>query len=167
MLDQELPLSPDKRVESAGMDFRSSVDLTCCHAIEGADLQCASSVPVLCAAVERASMPQSYVGPCAVEQACEFQGDVDFVDGAAATHDSTTDTVFDPGAGNLERPQMLSDIMDVAVEMEAQTELVPDHVSMPSVPTPHTAHSRGKSRSPRRHVEEESFGSPLAPVRLA
>ena len=80
MLDKELPLSPDKRVESAEMDLRSSVDLTCCHAIEGADPQCVSSVPALCAAVERASMPQSYVGLCAVEQACEFLSDIDFDD---------------------------------------------------------------------------------------
>ena len=101
---------------------------------------------------------QGYVEPCAAEQVREFQGDVVFDDGAAAAHDSTADTVFDPGAGNLERPQMISDIMDVAVEVEAQTELALDPVSMPSVPTPHTAHSREKSRSPRRHVEEESFG---------
>ena len=85
-------------------------------------------------------MPQSRVGSCAVQQACDFQGDIDFDNGVAVAHDNTAGTVFDPGT------------------MEAQTELAPDHVSMPSVPTPHTAHSREKSRSPRRHVEEESFG---------
>ena len=37
----------------------------------GADSHCASSVLVLCAAVERASLSQSYAGHCAVEQACE------------------------------------------------------------------------------------------------
>ena len=123
MLDQELPLSPDKRVESAEMDPRSPVDLTCCHTIEEADPQCASSVPALCAAVERAGMLQSYVGPCAAEQASDSQGDVDFYDGVAAAHDNTAGTVLEPGT------------------MEAKSELAPDPVSMPSVPTPHTAHS--------------------------
>ena len=81
-----------------------------------------------------------------------------FDDGADAAHDNTAGTVFDPGTRNLERPQMLSDIMDVTVEMEAQTKLVPDPVSMTSVSTPHTAHPYERSRSPRRHVEEEPFG---------
>ena len=63
---------------------------------------------------------QGYVEPCAAEQARE--SDVAFDDGAEAALDSTADRVFDPGAGNLERPQILSDIVDVAVEMDAQTE---------------------------------------------
>ena len=66
------------------MDLRLSVGLTCCGAMEEADpAQCASNVPALCAAVERASVSQSYVVPCAVEQACEFQGNVDFDDRVA------------------------------------------------------------------------------------
>ena len=121
------------------MDPRSSVDLTFCHTIEGAVLHCAPSVPALCAAIERTGMPQSRVEPCAV-QACDFQGDIDSDDGVAVAHDNTAGTVFDPGT------------------MEAQTELAPDPVSMPSVPAPHTAHPREQSRSPQRHVEEESFG---------
>ena len=80
MSDQQLPLSLDTRIECAEMDFRSSVDPTCCHEIEGADSQRASSVLVLCAAVERASMSQSYAGLCAVEQACDFQSYVGFND---------------------------------------------------------------------------------------
>ena len=51
----------------------------------------------------------------------------------------------------VERPQM------PAVEMEAQAELAPDLASMPLEPTPRIVHSRERSRSPRRHVEEESF----------
>ena len=43
--DQQLPFRPDKRVESAQMDFRSSLDPTCCHAMEEADPQCASCMP--------------------------------------------------------------------------------------------------------------------------
>ena len=54
---------------------------------------------------------------------------------------------------------MLSDIMDVAVDVKAQTKLAPDPVSMPSVPTPHTAHSCERSRSPWRQVEEELSAS--------
>ena len=57
MSDQELPFSPDERMESAEMDFRSSVDPSCCHAMEEADPQCASSMPdALCTAGERASV---------------------------------------------------------------------------------------------------------------
>ena len=57
MSDQELPFSPDERVESAEMDFRSSVDPACCHAMEEADPQCTSSMPdSLCTAGERASV---------------------------------------------------------------------------------------------------------------
>ena len=97
------------------------------------------------------------------EQVCpkvtlDLVRDIDFDDGAAAAHVNTAGTVFVPGTRNLERPQMLSDIMSAAVEMEAQTKLAPDPVSMPSVPKPHTAHSREQSRSPRRHADEESFG---------
>ena len=59
----------DQRMESAEMDLRLSVDLPCCGAMEEADPgQCASNVPALCAAVERASVPQSYIGSCPVEQ---------------------------------------------------------------------------------------------------
>ena len=94
MSDQELPLSPDKQIECAEMDLRSSVDLKICHATEGADSQCAPSVPALCAAVERASMHQSYVGPCAVELACDFLGYVGFSDEAATAHDNAAGTVF-------------------------------------------------------------------------
>ena len=78
--------------------------------------------------------------------------------GAAAAHENTAGTGFAPGTRNLERPRMFSDIMSAAVEMEAQTKLAPDPVIMPSVPTLHTPHSREQSRSPRRHVDEESFG---------
>ena len=79
--------------------------------------------------------------------------------GSRPSHDNTAGTVFDPGTRNRERPQIPSDIMDVAVEMEAQNKLAPDPASMPSVPTPHTAHSRGRSRSPRRHEDgQEPFG---------
>ena len=87
-------------------------------------------------------MSQSYAGPCAVEHACELQGYVEFNDGAATAHDNTAGTVFDPGTRGLERPQMPSDTVDVAVGIEAQTELAPDPASMSLEPTPRTVHSR-------------------------
>ena len=60
MSDQELPFSPDERMDSAEMDFRSSVDPSCCHAMEEADPQCASSMPdALCTAGERASVSEN------------------------------------------------------------------------------------------------------------
>ena len=43
MSDQELLFSPEKRIEPAEMDSRSSVDPTCCHAMEEADPQSAST----------------------------------------------------------------------------------------------------------------------------
>ena len=92
--------------------------------------------------------------PCAAEQV----RDVASNDSAAAAYGSTADTVLDLGTENLEWPQMISDTMNVAVGMDAQTELTLFPASMPPEPMPQTAHSRGRSRSPRRHVEEESFG---------
>ena len=58
MSDQELPFSPDGRMESAEMDLRLSVDPTCCRAMLEADpAQCASGMPgALCSAVEPASV---------------------------------------------------------------------------------------------------------------
>ena len=61
---------------------------------------------------------QGYVEPCAAEQACESQGNAESDDGAVAAHDSTADTVFDPGTRSLERPQMPSVAVDVAVVVE-------------------------------------------------
>ena len=148
MSDQEF--SPDKRIECAEMDLRSSVGPTCCHAVEGADPQCAPSVPALCAAVERANMFQSYAGLCAVEQARELQDYVEFNDGAATAHDGTAGTVFDRKCPAVQ--------WDVAVGIEAQTKLALDPASMSLEPTPCTVHLNERSRSPQRHEEEEPFG---------
>ena len=118
---------------------------------------CTTRTPdVLCDAVEQAGKVEGYAAaePCAVEQA----RDVAFNDSAAAAYGSTADTVLDQGTENLEWPQMISDTMDVAVGMDAQNEVTLVPASMPPEPMPQTAHSRGKSRSQRRHVEEESFG---------
>ena len=144
MSDQELPLSPLKRIECAEMDFCSSVDPTSCHTLQGSDSQCASSVlDAICTAVERASTSQSYVG---------------FNDGAATAHDNTAGTVFDPGTKGLERPQMPICTVDIYSGDRGPDELAPNPASMSLEQTPRTVHSRERSRSPRRHVDEESFG---------
>ena len=63
--------------------------------------------------------------------------------------------------GATRTPDVLRDAVDtivVAVEMDAQTDptLVPVNTSPD--PMAQNTNSRGKSRSPRRHVGEESFG---------
>ena len=63
MSDQELPLSPDKRMESAEMDLRLSCDPACAHTMEDAEFaECASGAPeALCSAVEQARNCQGHV----------------------------------------------------------------------------------------------------------
>ena len=163
MSDQELPFSPDKRIDSAEMDSRSSVDPTCCHAMEEADPQCASNMPdVLCTEVECASVSHSYTGFCAVEQASESQDYVGSNDGAARNsldsprtvdhaHNDTAGTVFDPGILSPMRSQVPNGTLDITVETEAQTELVPNPASVSLEPRPRTRHSRERSRSSRPH----------------
>ena len=136
-------LGPEKRMESAEMDLRSSVDPTCCCVMEEADpAQCASGMPdAICSAVGPGSVSQGYVGVCAMEQASGFQGYVEVNDVAAAdnldssgtvdyTCTDTAGTVFDPGTESLVQPRVPSGTVDVAVEMEAQTDLAPIPASM-------------------------------------
>ena len=104
-----------------------------------------------------------------MEQASGFQGNVGVNDGAAAdnldssgtvehTRNVTAGTVFGPRTESLVQPRVPSGTVDVALEMEAQTDLAPNPASMSLEPTTGTVHPRERPRSPRRHEEEEPFG---------
>ena len=104
-----------------------------------------------------------------MEQASGFQGYVGVNDGAAAdnldssrtvehTRNVTAGTVFDPRTESLVQPRVPSGTVDIALEMEAQTDLAPNPASMSLEPTTGTIHPRERPRSPRRHEEEEPFG---------
>ena len=163
MLDQKLPSSTDGPMDPAETYSNLLPD----HEMKDSKTSgCATRTPdVLCDAVEQAGEAEGHAAaePCAAEQA----RDLIFDDGAAAAYDSIADTVLELGA---ERPQMISDTMDVAVEMDAQTDFALVPVSTSPEPMAQTSHSRGKSRSPRRHVGEESFGLTsvhlFAPIRF-
>ena len=61
----------------------------------------------------------------------------------------------------MRTPDVLCDAVDtmvVAVEMDAQTDFTLVPVSTSPEPMAQNTNSRGKSRSPRRHVGKESFG---------
>ena len=162
MSDQELPFGPVGRMESADMDLRLSVYPTCGHAMEDAELaDCASGSPdALCCTVEQAS---------AVKQASEFQGYVEVDDVAAAdsgssgtvdyTRNDTAGTMIDPGTMSFVQPRTLNGTEDIAEQMEAQTASIPNPANMAVEPTPGTVNARERSRSPRRHEEEQKpFG---------
>ena len=146
------------------MDFRSSVDTTCCHAMEEADPQCASSMPdALCTAVERASVSQSYAGFCAVEQACEFQSYVGFNDGAATNNLDLSGTV--DHANNITRCLILEQEVlcgrkcpAVPHNLQRKWRLRPNWPRTPQARPlnhRHAIHSRERSRSSRRHEGKE------------
>ena len=120
MLNPKLPSSTDGPMDPAETYSNLLPD----HEMKDSKTSgCATRTPdVLCDAVEQAGEAEGHAAaePCAAEQA----RDLIFDDGAAAAYDSIADTVLELGA---ERPQMISDTMDVAVEMDAQTDfaLVP------------------------------------------
>ena len=136
-----------------------------------------SSVPRLNAQV----CPKVTLDFCAVEQASEFQDCVGSNDGAAINnldsprtvdhaHNDTAGTVFDPGIISLMRSQVPNGTVDITVEMEAQTELIPNPASMSLEPRPRTRHSHERLKSSRRHrggIFRSHFGPPLVPVRYS
>ena len=144
MSDQELPLSPDKRVESAEMDLRLSVDPACGHTMEDAEFaECASGTPeALCSAVEQAGI---------------FQGHIEADGLAAADSRDSSGTVVDPGAVSFVQPRVPNGIEDYADKLEAQTASVPNPANTTVEPTPGTVHSRERSRSPRRHERKRNL----------
>ena len=152
MSDQELPFSPDKRIESA--DLRLSVDPACGHKMVDAEFaECASGTPeALCSAVEQAGNCQGHVEADDVAAA-------DSRDSSGTVHDTRDDTagtVVDPGTVSFAQPRAPNGIEDYAEELEAQ---IPNPTIKAVGSTPGTVNARVRSRSPRRHEEkEESFG---------
>ena len=157
MSDQELPVCPDKRMESAEMDLRLSGDSACAHTMEDAEFaECASGTPkALCSAVEQARNCQGHVEVNDVA-AVDSRGSFGKVDD---TRNDAAGTVVDPGTVSFAQPRAPNGIEDDAGELEAQTTSIPNPTEMAVRPTPGTVNARERSRSLRRLEEkEEPFG---------
>ena len=78
------------------------------------------------------------------------------------TRNDTAGTVIDAGTESLVQPRVPSGTVDVALEMEAQTDLAPNPASMSLEPTPRTVHPRTikvTSTSRRGGTFRSHFGS--------
>ena len=151
MSDQELPLSPDKRMESAEMDLRLSVDPACAHTMEDVEFaECASGTPeALCSAVEQAGNCQGHieVDDVAAVYSRDSSRTVDY------TRNDAAGTVVDPGTGSFVQQRAPNGIEDYTEDLEAQTTSIPNPANMAVGPTPGTVNVRERSRSPRRLEE--------------
>ena len=145
---QRLPLSPDKRAETAQMDFRLSGDPAGAHMMEDAVLAvCAPGTSeVLCGATERAGSGQGHVEVdyVAAVDSRGFPGTMDY------TRDDAASVVFDPGTASPAQPRAHSGVEDCAEGLGTQTTSISNPATVAAGPTLGTVVARNRSRSPRR-----------------